>query len=67
MSNISRLCIVFRDFALVLEWNDGEWEKWESLQSSEELASVKNIAQVKLDRAKEMNAFKGKGKGPSGR
>jgi hypothetical protein len=56
--------VVVNDFALTLEWEDGEWESWGSLQSSGELAAVKQAAQTKLTEAKDRSTFKGKGKRP---
>ena len=41
------------DFTLSLRWADGEWESWEDLQSSSELAAVKDTAKSKLDKAKQ--------------
>ena len=54
-----------KDFSLDLEWADGEWERWDALQSSSELSEIKAAAASKLCAAKEMKMFKGKGKGPA--
>ena len=54
-------------FSLQLKWVDGEWEKWEELQSSDELADIQSKAQARLDKAKGYMANKkgmGKGEGP---
>jgi len=53
-----------QDYKLILQWSDGEWESWDSLQSSEELSTIKNEVQGKLSNAKELGSSKGKGKSP---
>ena len=52
------------DYTLNLQWFDGEWENWDSLQASTELAAIKSSAQQKLNNSKAANS-KGKGKGPN--
>ena len=47
---------------LVLRWSDGEWESWDDLQSSDELAKIKTDLQEKLTNAKTLSESKGKGK-----
>ena len=56
-----------KDFALVMKWEDGEWQEWEELQTDATLASLKEDAQLRLDRAKGAISDMGKGKqGPIG-
>ena len=50
-----------KDYQLKLEWSDGEWESWEALQQSGELAELKKVNQDKLHKAKDFVAGKGKG------
>ena len=53
-----------KDLQLQVKWCDGEWETWDALQLSAELAQIKSECQGKLDKAKSYCQFKGKGKGP---
>jgi hypothetical protein len=59
--------VAVTDFALKIEWCDGEWEQWELLQKSEELKSIKDKTEERLKRAKEFASAQGstKGKGKS--
>lgn len=52
------------NFSMVFHWCDGEWQKWNDLQESTELAEIKNKAQDRLQKAKDRVNSKGKGKGP---
>ena len=54
--------ITVKEFKLILEWQDGEWETWEALTTSEELTSLTTERQSKLDKAKAFATNKGKGK-----
>ena len=58
--------VAVEDHILKMKWCDGEWEKWEDLQSAQELATIKKDTQEKLDRAKSSTSTgsKGKGKAP---
>ena len=51
-----------QDYKLILQWSDGDWEAWDSLQSSEEFSTIKNEVQGRLSTAKELGGAKGKGK-----
>ena len=51
------------DHTLTLQWCNGEWQRWEELQSSPELARLKTTTQEKLDRVKNMPGKGKKGKG----
>jgi hypothetical protein len=51
------------DYMLKLEWCDGQWEQWQDLQSSGDLADLKGGAQEKLNKAKNAASVAGKGKG----
>ena len=54
--------ITVKEYKLILEWQDGEWESWEALTTSEELTSLTTEKQNKLDKAKVFTKDKGKGK-----
>jgi hypothetical protein len=50
---------------LKMKWCNGGWEKWEDLQSAQELMNIKKDVQEKLNRAKAgASTDKGQGKGP---
>ena len=51
------------DYMLKLEWCDGQWEQWQELQSSKDLADLKGGAQEKLNNARNASSAAGKGKG----
>ncbi|CAE7476081.1 Cpox [Symbiodinium sp. CCMP2592] len=53
-----------QDFSLKFEWCDGEWQTWEELQDSPEMADIASKAQTRLEKAKARASNKGKGKGP---
>ena len=55
--------IAVKEYKLILEWQDGEWESWEALTASEELTSLTTEKQSKLDKAKDFAKDKGKGDG----
>ena len=55
--------ITVKDYKLILEWQDGEWESWEALTASDELTSLTTEKQSKLDKAKVFAKDKGKGDG----
>eukprot|EP00435_Cladocopium_sp_Y103_P044086 s179_g12.t1 len=52
------------NFSMIFEWCDGEWEKWNELHESTELADIKSKAGDRLQKAKDRVNSKGKGKGP---
>lgn len=54
-------------YNLQVQWMDGEWEKWEELQSSEEMATIQKAAKERLDKAKSFSMGRkgmSKGQGP---
>ena len=53
-----------QDFALKFQWCDGEWQKWEELQGSPEMAEIATKAKARLEKAKARASNKGKGRGP---
>ena len=53
-----------QDFTLKFQWCDGEWQKWEEMQRSTEMAEITSKAQARLEKAKARTSHKGKGKGP---
>ena len=61
------LKVAVKDFVLSLTWSDGQCEEWGDLQDSTELATLKDVGQDKLNKAKSFGSgeIKGKGKGPS--
>ena len=65
VSGTKVLEVAVEDHILKMKWCDGEWEKWEDLQSAQELATIKKDTQEKLDRAKSSTGSKGKGKAPT--
>ena len=53
-----------QNFALKFTWCDGEWQAWEELQGSTELADITSRAEARLGKAKARASHKGKGRGP---
>ena len=56
--------VFVQDFALKFEWCDGDWQKWEELQESSEMAEITNKAYNRLEKSRARISSKGKGKGP---
>ena len=53
-----------QNFAMKFMWCDGEWQAWEELHKSTEMADISNQAHMRLEKAKARASNKGKGKGP---
>ena len=58
------LSVAVDNYALIFKWCDGDWEKWDDLQNSEEFTSLKEESQGRLNKVKDLQGAKGKGKGP---
>ena len=56
--------VYVQNFSLSFDWCDGEWQTWEALQQSTELADITTKALARLEKAKARASNKGKGKGP---
>ena len=57
--------VYVQNFSLSFDWCDGEWQTWDALQQSTELAEITSKALTRLEKAKARASNKGKGKGPS--
>ena len=56
--------VYVQNFSLSFDWCDGEWQTWDALQQSTELAEIASKALTRLEKAKARASNKGKGKGP---